>query len=136
MIQKAWADQKEIREVMVFLQSHGVSSGYATKIFKQYGNESIKVVKDNPYRLATDIFGIGFITADKIAEKLGFSKDSELRAQAGFLYVLRQLSDEGHVYYQYQPLTEKCQEILQVDRDIIVKAIVSIAFDRQIVMKT
>ena len=60
MIKKAWADQKEIREVMIFLQSHGVGSGYATKIFKQYGNESIKVVRENPYRLATDIFGIGF----------------------------------------------------------------------------
>ena len=135
MIKKAWADQKEIREVMIFLQSHGVSSGYATKIFKQYGNESIKVVKDNPYRLATDIFGIGFITADKIAEKLGFSKDSELRAQAGILYVLHQLSDEGHVYYPYEPLIEKCQEILQVDRDIIVKAIGTIALDRQIVIE-
>jgi hypothetical protein len=102
MIKKAWADQKEIREVMIFLQSHGVSSGYATKIFKQYGNEAIKVVKENPYRLATDIFGIGFITADKIPEKLGFGKDSELRAQAGILYVLRELSDEGHVYYPYE----------------------------------
>jgi ATP-dependent exoDNAse (exonuclease V) alpha subunit len=75
---------------MIFLQSHGVSSGYATKIFKQYGNELISVVRENPYRLATDIFGIGFITADKIAEKLGFAKDSELRAQAGILYVLLQ----------------------------------------------
>ena len=116
MIKKAWADQKEIREVMIFLQSHGVSSGYATKIFKQYGNEAIKVVTENPYRLATDIFGIGFITADKIAEKLGFGKDSELRAQAGILYVLHELSDEGHVYYPYEPLIEKCKEILQTDR--------------------
>ena len=86
MIQNAWEEQKEIREVMVFLQSHGVSSGYATKIFKQYGNRSIEVVKENPYRLATDIFGIGFVTADNIAEKLGFSRDSELRAEAGILY--------------------------------------------------
>jgi exodeoxyribonuclease V alpha subunit len=135
MIKKAWADQKEIREVMLFLQGHGVSSGYATKIFKQYGKESIGVVKENPYRLATDIFGIGFITADKIAEKLGFSKDSELRAQAGILYVLHQLSDEGHVYYPYEPLIEECQKILQVEREIIVKAIGTIAFDRRIVIE-
>jgi exodeoxyribonuclease V alpha subunit len=81
MIESAWAEQKEIREVMVFLQSHGVSSGYATKIFKQYRDQSIEVVKENPYRLATDIFGIGFITADKIAEKLGIAKNSELRAE-------------------------------------------------------
>jgi len=135
MIKKAWADQKEIREVMIFLQSHGVSSGYATKIFKQYGNESIRVVKENPYRLATDIFGIGFITADKIAEKLGFAKDSELRAEAGILYVLHQLSDDGHVYYPYDPLIEKCQEILQVDREVIVKAIGTIALAKRIVIE-
>ena len=95
MIKKAWEDQKEIREVMLFLQTHGVSSGYATKIFKQYGNRSIEVVKQNPFRLATDMFGIGFITADKIAENLGFPKDSDLRAEAGSLYVLNQLSDEA-----------------------------------------
>ncbi len=135
MIKKAWADQKEIREVMIFLQSHGVSSGYATKIFKQYGNEAIKVVTENPYRLATDIFGIGFITADRIAEKLGFGKDSELRAQAGILYVLHELSDEGHVYYPYEPLIEKCEEILQTDREIIVKAIGTIALEKMIVLE-
>jgi ATP-dependent exoDNAse (exonuclease V) alpha subunit len=115
MVRKAWADQKEIREVMLFLQSHGVSSGYAAKIFKQYGRVSIKVVKENPYRLATDIFGIGFITADKIAENLGFGKDSELRAEAGILFVLHQLADEGHVYYPYEPLIEKCRAVLQKD---------------------
>ena len=74
MIQQAWDEQKEIRNVMLFLQSHGVSSGYATKIFKQYGNRSVAVVTENPYRLAMDIFGIGFVIADGIAEKLGVSK--------------------------------------------------------------
>ena len=135
MIKKAWADQKEIREVMIFLQSHGVSSGYATKIFKQYGNEAIKVVTENPYRLATDIFGIGFITADKIAEKLGFAKDSELRAQAGILYVLHELSDDGHVYYPYEPLIQKCNEILQIGREVIVKAFGTIALEKMIVIE-
>lgn len=133
MIRKAWTDQKEIREVMVFLQSHGVSSGYATKIFKQYGNDSIAIVKQNPYRLATDIFGVGFVTADRIAAQLGFSKDSELRAEAGILYVLNQLSDDGHVYSPYELLVSKCQEILQVDRDLIVTALGTIAFDKRIV---
>ena len=117
MIGKAWSDQKEIREVMVFLQGHGVSAGYATKIFKQYRNQSIEVVKENPYRLATDIFGIGFITADKIAENLGFAKDSPLRAEAGILYVLSQLSDEGHVYYPREGLLEKSCEILGVEQE-------------------
>jgi exodeoxyribonuclease V alpha subunit len=135
MIKKAWEDQKEIREVMIFLQAHNVSSGYATKIFKQYGNKSIEVVRENPYRLATDIFGIGFITADQIAEKLDFSKDSELRAEAGILYVLNQLSDEGHVYYPYEPLIEKSKEILQVDREVIVKAFGKITLDKRIVIE-
>jgi exodeoxyribonuclease V alpha subunit len=123
MIRQAWADQKEIRQVMLFLQSHGVSSGYATKIFKTYGNEAIEVVQENPYRLATDIFGIGFLTADRIAEKLGFTKDSELRAEAGILYVLHQLADEGHVYYPLEPLLIKCQEILEVDQDVLFRAL-------------
>jgi exodeoxyribonuclease V alpha subunit len=135
MIKTAWGTQKEIRQVMVFLQTHSVSSGYATKIFKQYGQASIQVVKENPYRLATDIFGIGFVTADQIAEKLGFDKNSELRAEAGILYVLHQLADEGHVYYPYEPLVEKCQEILQVDRDVIVKAFGTIALDQRIVIE-
>ena len=134
MIQQAWEDQKEIREVMIFLQTHEVGSGYAAKIFKQYGNRSIMVVKENPYRLATDIFGIGFLTADRIAEKLGFSRDSELRAEAGILYVLNQLADEGHVYYPYEPLVQKCQEILGVDQGVIVKAMSVIAESRMIVI--
>ena len=120
---------------MIFLQSHGVSSGYATKIFKQYADRSIAVVKQNPYRLATDIFGIGFVTADRIGEKLGFSKDSQLRAEAGILYVLHQLSDDGHVYYPYELLITKCQEILQVDRDVIQKAFGTISLDKKIIIE-
>lgn len=81
MIGKAWQDQREIRDVMIFLQDHGVSATYATKIYKGYGKESIEVVKDNPYRLAHDIFGIGFLTADHIAEKMGIPKDSPRRAE-------------------------------------------------------
>lgn len=135
MISKAWDDQKEIRDVMLFLQGHGVSSGYATKIFKQYGNRSIQVVKENPYRLATDIFGIGFVTADHIAAKLGFDRNSELRAEAGILYVLHQLADEGNVYYPYEPLIDKCKEILEVEGGIIVKAVDAIAVDRRIVIE-
>ena len=135
MIGKAWDDQKEIRNVMLFLHSHGVSSGYATKIFKQYGEQSIQVVKKNPYRLATDIFGIGFVTADNIAEKLGIAKDSELRAEAGIIYVLNQLSDDGHVYYPYDLLVLKCQEILGVDRDVIVKAMAVIAFEKRLIIE-
>ncbi|MDA8124424.1 MAG: ATP-dependent RecD-like DNA helicase [Deltaproteobacteria bacterium] len=136
MIKKAWAEQKEIRAIMIFLQSHGVGAGYATRIFKHYGARAIDVVKENPYRLATDIFGIGFLSADKIAEKLGFARDSELRAEAGILYVLHALTDEGHVYYPYEPLIAKCREILTIDREIIGKALATIVADRRIVIET
>jgi exodeoxyribonuclease V alpha subunit len=135
MIEKAWKEQKEIREVMLFLQTHGVSSGYAVKIFREYGNNSIEVVTENPYRLAEDIYGIGFITADSIAEKLGFSKDSHQRIEAGILYVLHQLSDEGHVYFPYEELIEKSREILTVERDIVVEALGVIAVNKKIVIQ-
>ena len=135
MIRTAWDDQKEIRNVMLFLQTHGVSSGYATKIFRQYGNQSITVVQKNPYQLAADIFGIGFVTADRIAEKLGFSKNSTLRAEAGIQYVLHQMADEGHVYYPYELLLEKCREILQVDREVVAKALGSIVVDKKIILE-
>jgi len=135
MIQNAWNEQKEIRDVMIFLQAHGVSSGYATKIFKEYGNRSIAVVKDNPFRLATDIFGIGFVTADSIAEKLGFPKDSDQRIEAGILYVLHKLSDDGHVYYPYEELIIKSREILVVERDFVVKALGILAADKKIVFE-
>jgi exodeoxyribonuclease V alpha subunit len=135
MIRTAWDEQKEIRDVMLFLQTHGVSSGYATKIFRQYGNQSIAVVQENPYRLAADIFGIGFVIADGIAEKLGFSKDSTLRAEAGIQYVLHKMADEGHVYYPYELLLEKCREILQVDREVVGKAIGRVAVDKKIILE-
>ncbi|MGO9377149.1 MAG: ATP-dependent RecD-like DNA helicase [Dissulfurispiraceae bacterium] len=135
MIKKAWDDQKEIRDVMVFLQGHGVSPTYAAKIYKQYAKESITTVQNNPYKLATDIFGIGFITADKIAGQLGISRESQIRAEAGILYVLHTLSDEGHVYYPYEPLVEECKKILGVERDTIVKAFAKISFDNKIVIE-
>ena len=135
LIKVAWEEQRDIREVMLFLQSHGVSSGYATKIFKQYGGQSIAVVQENPYRLALDIFGIGFIIADSIAEKLGFSKDSELRAEAGTLYVLNSLTEEGHIYYPYESLVEKCQSTLDVNRDVIVKALATVSMEKRIVIE-
>ncbi|NQU13519.1 MAG: ATP-dependent RecD-like DNA helicase, partial [Desulfobacteraceae bacterium] len=133
MIRKAWEEQKEVREVMLFLQAHEVSSGYATKIFKRYGDRSIQVVKGNPYRLATDIFGIGFLTADRIAQKLGFDKDSPLRAEAGILYVLNQLADEGNVYFPYESLVKKCEEVLEVDPEVISRALATLVFEKRVV---
>ena len=135
MIAKAWDAQSEIRDVMLFLQSHGVSSGYAAKIFKHYGSQSISVVKQNPYRLASDIFGIGFLTADQIAGKLGFEKDSRLRVESGILYVLHQLCDEGHVYFPYEPLVSKSCDILGVNREPVIRALGNLALDQKIVIE-
>ena len=135
MIAKAWDAQSEIRDVMLFLQGHGVSSGYAAKIFKHYGSQSISVVKQNPYRLASDIFGIGFLTADQIAGKLGFEKDSRLRVEAGILYVLHQLCDEGHVYFPYEPLVSKSCDILGVNREPVLRALGKLALDQTIVIE-
>jgi len=133
MIKEAWEAQKEIRDVMIFLQTHGVSSGYAAKIFKEYGKQAIGILKENPFRLAMDIFGIGFVTADNIAQKLGFSKDSKIRLEAGIIYVLHQLADEGHTYYPYEPLISKSMEILEAERDAIVPAAESLETNQLIV---
>ncbi len=135
MIKKAWEEQKEIRDVMIFLQTHGVGSGYATKIFKQYGNDSISIVRENPYRLAMDIFGIGFVTADSIAEKLGFEKNSPVRIKAGVVYVLHQLSDDGHIYYPYESLIKECGKILDVEPRDIVEGIIGIEAEKIIVVE-
>jgi exodeoxyribonuclease V alpha subunit len=107
---------------MTFLQSHGVGPGYAARIVKHYGERAIAGVRENPYRLATDIFGIGFLSADKIAAKLGFARDSALRAEAGILYVLQEQTDEGHVYYPLEALIAKGQEILAIEKGVIAQA--------------
>ena len=135
MIGRAWREQKEIREVMVFLQGHGVSPAYAVKIFKQYGSAAVSAVRENPYRLAEEVFGIGFVTADRIAEKLGIAKDSLIRARAGIQFILNRLSDEGHVYYPFDPLVEQCEKTLEMDRGVIIEAIASAASDRRIVIE-
>jgi len=116
MIKKAWDDQKEIRQVMLFLQTHGVTSGYAVKIFKEYGDRSIPILRNNPYRLAMDIWGIGFVTADRIAGQLGFPQDSPLRIEAGLVYALDELAGDGHVFYPAGLLVEKCRDMLKIDQ--------------------
>jgi exodeoxyribonuclease V alpha subunit len=135
MVAEAWAGQREIREIMIFLQSHGVGSGYAAKIFRQYGQRSVAVVKENPYRLAGDIFGIGFLTADRIAQKLGFPADAPMRVEAGVLYVLRRLGDEGNVYFPYSDLIEKCRDVLNVEQAAISAGIESLSRKREIVIE-
>ncbi len=135
MIKQAWEEQKEIREVMLFLQGHGVSATYASKIFKAYGQDSIRIVQDNPYRLAGDIFGIGFVTADRIAQKLGFAADSPSRLQAGVLFVLHQCADEGHVYYPKDELLARCTEILDVQAGLIQQALEALRQEREVILE-
>ncbi len=115
IIQKAWNEQKAIKEVMVFLQSHGVSTTYAVKIYKNYGDKSIEIVTNNPYQLATDIYGIGFITADKIACNLGVPTDSEFRYRAGMVHVLSEAAEDGHCYLPQPELTECVTKLLKTE---------------------
>lgn len=133
-IAKAWVEQKQIKDVMVFLQSHGVSTTFAIKIYKHYKDRSIAVVRENPYRLAIDIFGIGFKTADKIAGQLGISPSSPERAQAGVLHVLGELSNEGHVFYPRKKLIEAAAALLEIDAAIIETAVEALAEAGQVVV--
>lgn len=120
MIAESWERQKEVKNVMLFLQDNGVSTSYAAKIYKTYGNDSIPVVKENPYRLADDIWGIGFKTADQIASKLGFEKNSFVRLRSGIMYTLSELSNDGHVYAEKQQLIKAASELLEADESYIV----------------
>lgn len=113
-IRKAWEEQREIRKVMLFLQEHGVSATYAVKIYKTYGDQSIATVKENPYRLARDIWGIGFKTADKIALQLGVTLDSVQRLEAGLLYTLSEATEFGHLFLPEPKLLESAIKILGV----------------------
>lgn len=135
MIAGAWADQKEIKEIMIFLQSHGVSAGYSAKIFKKYGSASIETVKSNPYRLAADIHGIGFVTADHIARNMGLDPGSVMRAQEGIIYTLNEVVNEGHVYCPYDLMVEKASEILKVGREVVTRAAAGLFEDRRIVIE-
>lgn len=132
-ITTAWAEQREIREVMLFLQGHGVSSTYAVKIFKTYGQAAIATVKANPYRLAQDIYGIGFKTADRIAQTMGVPSDSPLRAQAGIIHVLQELADEGHVYAPEADLLRAAETTLEIPRHLLSDAIADLTREGQVV---
>jgi len=122
-ITSAWAEQKVIREIMVFLQSHGLGTARAVRIFKTYGNEAIVKVSENPYRLALDIHGIGFRTADTLAQRLGIPKDSLIRAQAGVAHVLQELSGEGHCACAIDTLLRHAEKLLEIPQSILAEAI-------------
>lgn len=117
-ITQSWRDQKYIAKVMVFLQEKGVSTAYATKIYKKYGHESIAKLTQNPYCLTDDIWGIGFKTADKIAQNMGFATGSVQRIQAGILFCLKQEMNNGHAYQPVETLKEKTFQLLEIDPEI------------------
>lgn len=105
-IQESWEKQKDIKNVMLFLQGYGVSTAYAAKIYRQYGKESIDTVKGNPYKLADDIWGIGFKTADGIANKMGYENNDPRRCKSGINYTLSELADEGLTAHSPQRSTD------------------------------
>ena len=115
MISRTWSEQKSIKEVMIFLSGHGVSTTYAVKIYKQYREEAISTVNTNPYQLALDIFGIGFLTADKIACNVGVAPDSQFRYRAGILHVLNKASEDGHCYLPESQIVPFTKELLTTD---------------------
>jgi len=136
MITRAWEAQKVIQEVMVFLQSLQISTSLAVRIYKHFGDASPSIVRNEPYRLAREVFGIGFITADKIARNLGVAQDSPERAMAGVLHVLSEASDEGHTYLPRTELARRASELLQIPEEGVEKAIDSLIADRAVWRET
>ncbi len=132
IITRAWAEQQRIKEVMLFLQGHNVSTGLAVKIYKQYGDEALNVVRSDPYRLARDIHGIGFITADKIAREMGIAPDAPERVAAGVAYVLSQAADEGNVYLPAAGLIERATELLGVSPELVADGIKALSEAEQV----
>ena len=118
-ITDAWAEQKIVREIMVFLHSHGVGTARAVRIFKTYGSDAVQVMTENPYRLARDIRGIGFKTADAIAMKLGIEKTAMIRVRAGISYALTEAMDDGHCGLPTEELGPLAVELLEVSKELV-----------------
>ncbi|MAE43981.1 MAG: ATP-dependent RecD-like DNA helicase [Magnetovibrio sp.] len=135
-ITSGWADQKAIREIMVFLQSHGVGTSRAVRIFKTYGADAIPLVSENPYRLARDIKGIGFTTADQIAEKLGIEKTAMIRARAGISYALTEAVSDGHCGLPEGELLPTAEKLLEIPTDILRDALHQELQDETVVADT
>lgn len=132
-IAAAWEEQKAIKEVMVFLQGVGVSTSLAVRIFKKYGDASIGVVKNEPYRLASDVWGIGFLTADRIAQAVGIPHDSPERVKAGLQYALSQSSDQGHCYLPEERLIADGVKLLQVDVGLVIDCLAELVAQEGVV---
>ncbi|MFD7612850.1 ATP-dependent RecD-like DNA helicase [Streptomyces sp. NPDC059828] len=135
MIGAAWEEQKAIKEVMVFLQGVGVSTSIAVRIYKKYGDASISVVKNQPYRLAADVWGIGFLTADRIAQAVGIPHDSPDRVKAGIQYALSQSTDQGHCFLPQERLIADAVKLLQVDTGLVIDCLAELAADEEGVVR-
>ncbi|MEV1050839.1 ATP-dependent RecD-like DNA helicase [Streptomyces sp. NPDC049887] len=135
MIGVAWEEQKAIKEVMVFLQGVGVSTSIAVRIYKKYGDASISVVRNQPYRLAADVWGIGFLTADRIAQAVGIPHDSPDRVKAGLQYALSQSADQGHCYLPEDRLIADSVKLLQVDTGLVIDCLAELAAEEEGVVR-
>ncbi|MFJ4774940.1 ATP-dependent RecD-like DNA helicase [Streptomyces sp. NPDC088762] len=135
LIGAAWEEQKAIKEVMVFLQGVGVSTSIAVRIYKKYGDASISVVKNQPYRLAADVWGIGFLTADRIAQAVGIPHDSPERVKAGLQYALSQSTDQGHCFLPEEKLIADGVKLLQVDTGLVIECLAELAADPEGVVR-
>lgn len=135
-IRESWQEQKVVRSIMVFLQSYGVGTARAVRIYKTYGEQAIELVRANPYRLATDIWGVGFRTADDLAARLGIDRASPLRARAALRYVLQQLSNEGHVGFPEAAVVERTSELTEIGRDIVLAAVEEGRAEAELVRET
>lgn len=135
MIGAAWEEQKAIKEVMVFLQGVGVSTSIAVRIYKKYADASISVVRNQPYRLAADVWGIGFLTADRIAQAVGIPHDSPERVKAGLQYALSQSTDQGHCFLPEDRLISDGVKLLQVDTGLVIECLAELAADPEGVVR-
>lgn len=132
-IRESWEKQKDIKEVMVFLQGHGVSTAFAAKIYRKYEKDSIAKVKENPYQLADDIWGIGFKTADSIASKMGYEKNDPRRCRSGILYTLNELAEEGHVYAEPEQLVEAAVKLLEAEETPVRQALATMTEAKDVI---
>jgi exodeoxyribonuclease V alpha subunit len=136
LIAQAWEEQKQVKDIMLFLHGHGVSTNLAIKVYKQYGDQSLSVVQSDPYRLARDIFGVGFKTADKIARALGLPMDHPSRVEAGVIYALNEMTSDGHVFSPLNILIERAVALLELEPVLIPPALERLALDQRVHQET
>src|SRR5450830_277964 len=134
MIKKEWVRQSKIKDIMIFLQSLEITPAYAKKIFNRYGDNSIKVIRENPYRLCDEIFGIGFKIADKIAKNAGIEKESVFRIKSGIIYMLGQLQEAGNCYFPYDMLLEQAKDFLDIEINDIKKTLDILSKEKDIIV--